>query len=128
MIGEILALLSLLAVAASLGGWIHGMRAVRLEGRRGLLIGGFALGLVLSVGAFVQGTGMLAGIGALFALLTSGVFLGLAAISGQERKQPAVSSGGSIIDFTAPGEDEELFDSSTLRGRPFLLKFFRGHW
>ena len=63
-----------------------------------------------------------------FSLLASTVFLGLTALSAQTPNTPAVAVGGPVIDFTAPADDGTLFDSGTLRGRPFLLKFFRGHW
>ena len=36
--------------------------------------------------------------------------------------------GAPILDFEAPDAEGEPFDLATLRGRPFLLKFFRGHW
>ncbi len=128
MNGDVLALLSIVVLAASLGGWMAGMQRVSLEGKRGLFIASFGMAFVLGVMAFMQGIGLLAGIAAAVSMLVGGIFLGLCAISGQESKEPAVSVGGQVIDFTAPLDDDTLFDSTTLRGRPFLLKFFRGHW
>jgi len=40
----------------------------------------------------------------------------------------AVRVGGPILDFSAPDENGEPFALASLRGRPYLLKFFRGHW
>ena len=88
----------------------------------------FAVGFALSLLAFVMGAGLLAGMAALVALLASGMFLTLAIISGQARKDPAVGVGDRMLEFTAPRDDDETFDSRSLHGRPFLLKFFRGHW
>jgi peroxiredoxin len=33
-----------------------------------------------------------------------------------------------VVSFSAPDADGREFDLSSLAGRPFLLKFFRGHW
>ena len=33
-----------------------------------------------------------------------------------------------IRNFTAKDDQGNSFDLAALRGRPFLLKFFRGHW
>jgi hypothetical protein len=126
--GDILALLSFVVLAASMGGWVVGMQRVSLEGKRGLFIASFAAAFVLSLVAFTQGPGLLGAMAAGFSMLGSGIFLGLSAISRQEPREPAVSVGSPIPDFTAPLDDDTLFDSTTLRGRPFLLKFFRGHW
>jgi hypothetical protein len=126
--GDFLALLSFIVAASSGASWARGINRVSLQGKRPIFIAAFGVAFALSVAAFIQGTGMLGSMGAGFALLGSGMFLGLATISGQEAKEPAVSVGSPILDFTAPLDDDTLFDSTTLRGRPFLLKFFRGHW
>jgi hypothetical protein len=126
--GDLLALLSFVVLAASMGGWVVGMQKVRLEGKRGLFIASFSVAFVLSLLAFTQGPGLLGAMAAGFSLLGSGIFLGLAALGRQEPKEPAVAVGSPVIDFSAPLDDDTLFDSNTLRGRPFLLKFFRGHW
>lgn len=128
MNAETLGLISLLLTAACLVGWFRGMQSVTLEGKRGLFIAGFGLAFGLAVAALAQGVGLVVGGLSVFSLLASGVFLGLSAISGQEQKEPAVAVGGPMLEFRAPSDDGTLFESSALRGRPFLLKFFRGHW
>ena len=36
--------------------------------------------------------------------------------------------GAPIIDFTALDDRAVPFELGSLRGKPYLLKFFRGHW
>jgi peroxiredoxin len=52
----------------------------------------------------------------------------LAAQARQASLKPAVSVGGPILEFVLPDDAGRAFDLSSLRGRAFLLKFFRGHW
>jgi cytochrome oxidase Cu insertion factor (SCO1/SenC/PrrC family) len=63
-----------------------------------------------------------------FAIVAGGAFVGLRLQSRQDAREPAVRIGAPILDFTAPDENGQPFALSSLRGRPFLLKFFRGHW
>lgn len=46
----------------------------------------------------------------------------------QPANRIAVAVGEPIIDFTAIDADGQPFDLASLRGTPFLLKFYRGHW
>ena len=39
-----------------------------------------------------------------------------------------INVGDALPAFTALDEQGESFDSSSLAGKPVLLKFFRGHW
>jgi peroxiredoxin len=39
-----------------------------------------------------------------------------------------VALGQPIPEFTAPDAEGQPFALSSLHGRPYLLKFFRGHW
>lgn len=41
---------------------------------------------------------------------------------------PAVGVADPVIDFTAPAYDGTTFSLAALRGKPVLIKFFRGHW
>jgi len=118
-----------LAVAFGVGAlWYQRLKAVRTAEVRGLVIGGMALGAVLAIWAFVEGPGLLSGLAAGGALVLSGVFLALQPLAGQSREAPAVGVGERILDFTAPDAEGAPFDLARLHGRPFLLKFFRGHW
>ncbi len=62
------------------------------------------------------------------AALLGFAFLGLRPQSSQKPKRPAVEVGGPILGFSAPDENGVDFDLSNLKGKPYLLKFFRGHW
>ena len=85
----------------------------------GALVGLYALTLHPTVAAAVAAT----------VASTSGLaFVALCALSGQPRTAPAVSIGGPVLDFAATDDEGRPFDLASLRGRPFLLKFFRGHW
>ena len=48
--------------------------------------------------------------------------------SAQAAKMPSVAVDGPMIEFALPGEDGASFESKSLAGKPYLLKFFRGHW
>ena len=126
--GSVLGWLAFGVLAGTFGFWFHRMRQVRTADVRARVIGLMAVSLVLAVGAFASGTGLGSGIAAGFALVASGLFLALQLQAGQAANTPAVAVGGPILDFTAPDDSGETFDLATLRGRPFLLKFFRGHW
>lgn len=86
------------------------------------------LGAAFGIGAFVLGTGVAGGVAGAIAALGGLAFLALFSGSGQRRTPPAVAVGGPVIDFTTTDDEGRPFDLARLRGRPFLLKFFRGHW
>jgi peroxiredoxin len=108
--------------------WWQLMQQVRIpEDRRGFaVVSGLAalLGLI----AFVVGTGVAGGIAAGLAMAGGAAFLALSAASGQPALTPAVAVGRPVVDFTATDDEGRPFDLANLRGTPFLLKFFRGHW
>jgi peroxiredoxin len=83
---------------------------------------------LLGLAAFVVGTSVAGGIAAAVAVVAGLAFLALYRASGQARLTPAVAVGRSVVDFTARDDAGQPFDLARLRGRPFLLKFFRGHW
>lgn len=87
-----------------------------------------ALAAAFGLGAFVLGTGVLGGVAGVASMLGGLAFLALFSASGQRQRPPAVVVGEPVIDFTTTDDDGRPFDLASLRGRPFLLKFFRGHW
>jgi hypothetical protein len=126
--GALLALLAFALVAASGALWMRRLSQVRTGEVRVFVVAGMALGAVLALAAFAEGPGLAGGVAAGVALVLAGVFLALQPLSGQARVVPAVRVGGPILDFSAPDDRGEPFELATLHGRPFLLKFFRGHW
>jgi hypothetical protein len=128
MTGTILGLAAALLAIGAWASWMRRLNQVSIpRDRRGYLAvcaGGAALGIA----AFVAGAGIVGGIGAAFGILSGGLFLGLRAQSRQDGRKPAVTVGGPILDFAAPDDSGQAFELSSLRGKPILLKFFRGHW
>ncbi len=72
--------------------------------------------------------------GALGAILAAIVIPGgamtlyLTMASAMPERVAAVDVGQRILDFEAVDADGNKFSSASLAGRPYLLKFFRGHW
>ena len=128
MSGAMLGFLAFALVAATGAFWFRRLNQVRAGEVRTAVIGSMAVAAALAIAAFVAGPGLAGGIAAGFALALAGTFLALQPLSGQARTAPTVRVGGPILDFSAPTDGGEPFDLATLRGRPFLLKFFRGHW
>jgi cytochrome oxidase Cu insertion factor (SCO1/SenC/PrrC family) len=87
-----------------------------------------AASVALAVAAFASGTGLAGGLAAAAALGLAGGYLVLTQISGMPAAPMAVAVGQEAPDFTAPDSNGEPLTLSSLRGRPVLLKFFRGHW
>jgi hypothetical protein len=61
-------------------------------------------------------------------LLASSMFLFTSVMSAVPRAVPTVTVGEPILSFAGLDADGATFESAALAGRPFLLKFFRGHW
>jgi hypothetical protein len=128
MSGALLGLASLAAVVATLVFWFRGIQQVALRGRRGqvlgVMIGAFGAALI----ALTWHPGWLGGLAAAIALLLSSIFLALAGLSRQERRHPTVGVGDLMLEFEAIDAEGRPWSSASRAGRPYLLKFFRGHW
>jgi hypothetical protein len=108
--------------------WFRLLRLVRIPADRRLFYAAHAAAIVLGASGLAAGAGTVGAVLAGIGILGGATFLGLAAQSAQAPGDPAVTVGGRIIDFVLPDHEGHPFDLATLRGRPFLLKFFRGHW
>ena len=121
--------LASLAIALANGAWFFArMRRVALPQNRIAHESLWAVALALGALALASGPGWAGGAAAALGALTGGFMLLLRLGSPQAKTVPAVAVGGRIIEFTAPAENGALFSSAALAGKPFLLKFFRGHW
>lgn len=118
----------MLVVVATGVVWFRRLNAVRIPENRNAFNIAMAAGVLLGVASLVAGPGLLGGVGAVIALVGGGAFLGLGAASKMDSKEPAVKVGAKILEFTAPDDQGAPFELAKLRGKPFLLKFFRGHW
>mgnify|MGYP001106539273 FL=1 len=108
--------------------WFRLIDRVAIPRLRAPFFVSMAAGALLGALALIEGTGLAGGLAAVFAIAAGLGFDALRLQSAQARCEPSVVVGGPILDFTAPDENGQPFDLASLRGRPFLLKFFRGHW
>ena len=128
MTGLILGFLALaLLVVAGLV-WMRSIRELRTGERRPWVLLVVVAGAGLGVIALAREPGLLGGIAAGLAVGAGALFLLLQALGKQSRVTPAVALGREVLDFTAPDAEGQPFRLASLRGRPYLLKFFRGHW
>ncbi|MFK8020497.1 MAG: hypothetical protein AB8B86_12055 [Pseudomonadales bacterium] len=95
-------------------------------------IAGFVLamttGLGLSITAFYSEPGVLGSLVATVASFMSLFWLLVTAAGKQKTDTPKIVIGRALPAFTALNEDGSPFDSQSLDGNPYLIKFFRGHW
>ncbi|HYC57459.1 MAG TPA: hypothetical protein VEL28_21185 [Candidatus Binatia bacterium] len=124
----ILAILSLALTSAAGLRFLHLIRRVRVGQGRPLVLMMAAGALALGVTATTQGAAGAAQVAAATGITGGACFLLLVALGRQSRKTPAVRVGSAILPITAPDADGHPFDLASMSGRPFLLKFFRGHW
>jgi len=128
MIGSVLAACGLFVLLAVGLRWWRAMQRVAIPAdiRPYLIASGVSA--LAGAAAFVFGVGILGGIAAALALIGGVALPALYAGSAQLPRTPAVAVGGPVLNFTAADDSGAPFDLATLRGTPFLLKFFRGHW
>ncbi len=128
MRGALLGIASLMLVAGTAAWWFRLMQQVAIRGRRGLVQSAMGAGLAGALISLSWHPGWLGGVAAMLALLGSSLFLVLAGLSRQERRHPAVGVGDPMPAFESVDADSLPWSSGALTGRPYLLKFFRGHW
>ena len=128
MSGLILGLLALGLFAQAGFVWMRSIREVRTGERRSLVLLVVIASLGLALLAFAREPGWIGGVAAGLAIAGGGLFLLLQALCKQTKATPAVVVGREILDFTAPDAEDRPFTLGSMRGRPYLLKFFRGHW
>lgn len=128
MIGSLLGCLAgaLLAIFGTY--WMVRMQQGRIPADMRASLAACIAAVALGIAALLSGAGLGAGVLAVFAIAGGGAFLALYAGSGQSRTPAAVCTGAPILDFVAADDEGRAFDLAALRGAPFLLKFFRGHW
>lgn len=123
-----LALVSVVLLAGFIASWMTMIKQVQLEKGRWLLRLLAGTSMVVAGLAFALGVELFGGILAGVAMGVSILFLVLSSLSRQSSNTPAVAVGQPMLEFSAPDENGEIFDSASLSGKPILLKFFRGHW
>ena len=128
MSGAVLAFLGAAIILVAGARWLLLMRRVRIPANVSAYLVACALAALLGVAGLVAGAGLAGGIAGGVAALGGVAFLALYSASGQRRGTARVSVGAPIVDFTAHDDEGRPFSLARLRGRPVLLKFFRGHW
>ncbi len=122
-----LGLLALAIVATTVWIWFQMINAVTIPRNRTGYFALFVTGGVLGVTAIWQG-GFFSTAFAIPAVVVGFVFPALRMQSKQQPNQPSVAIGEDMLTFVAPDENGVDFDLGSLLGKPYLLKFFRGHW
>ena len=128
MTGSILAVAALVVLIAFGARWLVLMRRVQIPADVRPYLTGCAAAAVSGTAALLLGPGLVGAVSAVGAIAGGVAFLALYAASGQTPRNPAVAVGRPVLDFTARDDAGNRFDLARLHGRPFLLKFFRGHW
>jgi hypothetical protein len=128
MNGLYLSLLAIGVVFATGFLWFRLAFAVALPENRAGFVSSMALGVSLGVSGLVLGSGLLNGTLAVLSLLLGGFFIFTFLISAQKGGSGALQIGSPLLTFSTTDQQGDTFDSSSLEGRPVLLKFFRGHW
>lgn len=126
--GTLLAFAALAVVLATGALWMQRIRRVAVPKRRAGFLSAFGFGALLGVAALASHPGWLGGAVALVAVVTGAVMPLLRLGSRQLAARPTVRVGEAMRAFVAVDDEGRAFDSVVLAGRPYLLKFFRGHW
>ncbi len=128
MDGQLLGLLAFVIVAGAGLRWYSLIQQVAIPRNRTLLYGFFGVGAFFGLLALFSQPGFVAGTLAFIALLAGAAMPLLRLRSGQAKNEPAFPVGSTIPFFSATDDHGRRFESTWLKGKPYLLKFFRGHW
>jgi hypothetical protein len=126
--GQILGLLAFAVVAGTMFRWFQLVHAVAIPQNRTMFYGFLGTGALLGLIALMNQPGWIVGTLAVLSLLVGSVFPLLRLRSGQVSKETTAPVGSQVPSFAALDDAGVRFESSSLAGTPYLLKFFRGHW
>ncbi len=126
--GDWLGILSGILILTSLGAFFYRVNQVSVPKNRTIYFTLMLISAALGVAAFVLDASKIGTIPAAFAIALGTIFPALRLQSAQDKNTPTVTVGGQIINFTADDDQGRPFSLASLKGQPFLLKFFRGHW
>ena len=128
MNGELLGLLAFAIVGGTGLRWYSLMQRVAIPRDRTLLYGFFGVGAFFGLLALLNNAGFVTGVLAFLSLLVGSLIPLMRLVSDQAKNEPAFPVGSTIPFFSATDDQGRRFESSWLSGKPYLLKFFRGHW
>jgi disulfide bond formation protein DsbB len=121
-------IVALLIIVVTLMVWFQKIKAVRVPKVRFHYFSLMIIGAILGIYTVSAGAGWIGKAPAILAIGLGFMFPAFRLGSAQGEHKPAVGVGDPIIDFTAVDDKGSEFDLASLKGTPFLLKFFRGHW
>lgn len=121
-------LVAALIVVGTFAEWFRRAFATRIPSERSGFILAMSVGALLGFSAIFMGGSEGAPSGSWFAFLGGSTYLLLNGFSAMDDKKIALEVGAPILMFSAPDENGETFNLADVIGRPFLIKFFRGHW
>ncbi len=128
MSGPLLAGLGVAMLATGGMLWVRWIRRVEF-GEKGWILSALVAGAAaLAAASVATGPGLAGGVAAGLVGLVGLAWLVLRRMARQSTQAPLVAVGDALPDFSAPDENGEPFELARLRGRPLLIKFFRGHW
>mgnify|MGYP005679297337 CR=1 FL=1 len=120
-----LGLIGLLIGVAAIGRWFWRAWGVDVPQKAYPFQAALLVGLLLGVSALYLGHDDPFAPWAIgFAIM----FLYFLSTGAQKIGDDSIAVGDSLPAFTAPDDNDDEFDSSSLSGSRVLLKFFRGHW
>jgi len=128
MSGRLLGVLAFVVVGLTTLRWVSLIRAVAIPRDRTLLYGFFGVGAFFGLLALLNQPGWIGGGLALAALMVGTLMPVLRLWSGQAHLETTVPLGATVPPFSALADNGRTFESMRLAGKPYLLKFFRGHW
>jgi len=127
--GPVLALVGAVLVFGTLVYWVRVVWQLRVPRQlgpiRALLVSGGILSLAVLL---MQGAGTSLALLSVGAVLAAAAFMALDRIAAMPIHAPTVAVGQMAPEFNAPTTEGESFSLESLRGRPALLKFYRGYW
>lgn len=126
MTGISLGMAALILVLGTTLIWSYLAFRVRLPDDLGAFRTGWGGGVLFGAFALFQGTANQGA--AIAAVIVGGLLLYLLIAGKQKSGDKPIAVGDMIPAFSAPDENDEVFESSRLAGSAVVLKVFRGHW
>ena len=126
MAGISLGLAAMLLVLGTTSVWSYRAFKLKLPKDLGAFAALWGGGVLLGLLALFQGT---ADRGyAITAIALGGTLLFLLIAGKQKSDGSPIAVGDKVPAFSAPDENDEIFESSSFAGSAVVLKVFRGHW
>jgi hypothetical protein len=122
---QYLGFIALVMVLGTLSRWFYRAWQVNVPNTPYLFQALAVISLVLGmISVYIDAGSTAAG----WAIGLSVLFLYLTSTGAQRVDDAMVAVGDTLPSFTAPDDNGNVFDSTSLAGSRVLLKFFRGHW